>query len=69
MQAPFVIYEFADAADDDVLYLEDGRGDLLSRDSADEILSFRESFERLREASLGPQGTIGFLRELISALG
>jgi transcriptional regulator with XRE-family HTH domain len=68
MQAPFVIYEFADAADDDVLYLEDGRGDLLSRDNPDEILSFRESFERLREASLGPQGTIDFLRDLLHEL-
>jgi transcriptional regulator with XRE-family HTH domain len=64
MQAPFVIHEFPDAADDDVLYLENPRGDLL----ADEILSFREAFEQLRGASLGPQGTIDFLRELISGL-
>jgi transcriptional regulator with XRE-family HTH domain len=65
MQAPFVIYEFPDAADDDVLYQEVPSGDLLSRDNPDEILSYRESFERLREASLGPKGTIDFLRELM----
>jgi transcriptional regulator with XRE-family HTH domain len=68
MNAPFVIYEFPDAADDDVLYLEDGRGDPLSRDDQDEILSFRESFERLRLASLKPHGTIDFLRELIGEI-
>jgi transcriptional regulator with XRE-family HTH domain len=68
LQAPFVIHEFSDAADDDVLYLESPRGDLLSRDDADEILSFREDFERLRRASLGPEGTIDFLRKAIAEL-
>jgi transcriptional regulator with XRE-family HTH domain len=69
MNAPFVIYEFPDAADDDVLYLEDGRGDPLSRDDQDEILSFRESFKRLSAASLQPHGTIDFLHELMGELG
>jgi hypothetical protein len=64
MQAPFVIYEFPDPADDDVIYQEIPSGDLLSRDDPEEILRFREYFERLREASLGPQRTIDFLREL-----
>jgi transcriptional regulator with XRE-family HTH domain len=68
LQAPFVIHEFPDAADDDVLYLENPRGDLLSRDDPDEILTFREDFERLRRASLGPEGTIEFLREVIADL-
>ena len=43
-------------------------GGLLSRDDPEEILSFREHFERLRDASLGIDGTIDFLRELISGL-
>ena len=68
LQSPFVIHEFPDAADDDVLYLESPRGDLLSRDDADEILSFREDFERLRRASLGPEGTIDFLSGVIAEL-
>jgi transcriptional regulator with XRE-family HTH domain len=68
MQAPFVIHEFHDAADDDVLYQETPSDGFLSRDNPEEILSFRESFERLREASLGPEGTIDFLDELISGL-
>src|SRR6202000_3281896 len=69
MQAPFVIYEFPDAADDDVLYQEIPSGDLLSRDDPEEVLRFREYFERLSEASLGPENTIDFLRELLDELG
>jgi hypothetical protein len=65
LQGQFLIYEFPDAADDDVLYLEDGRGALLSRDNQVELLSFREQFEQLREASLGPEASIEFLRGLV----
>jgi transcriptional regulator with XRE-family HTH domain len=69
MEAPFVIHEFPDGADDDVLYQEiPPRNDLLSRDNPEEVLAFRESFERLREASLRPDGTIDFLRELVNSL-
>lgn len=68
LQAPFVIHEFSDAADDELLYLESPRGDVLSRDDPDEILRYREDFERLRQASAGPQGTIDFLREVIAEL-
>ena len=68
LQAPFVIHEFADASSDDVLYLESPRGDLLSRDDADEILSCREDFERMRRASLGPGRTVDFLHAVIADL-
>jgi transcriptional regulator with XRE-family HTH domain len=68
MQAPFVIHEFPDAADDDVLYQEIPSGDLLSRDNPDEILRFREYFELLRESSLKSNGTIEFLGEQINSL-
>ncbi len=68
MQTPFVIHEFPDAADDDVLYQESASGGMLSRDDPEEILSFREHFERLRDASLGSVGTVDFLRQLISGL-
>ncbi len=68
LQVPFVIYEFLDDADDELLYLENPRGDMLIRNKQDEIRSYREDFERLRQASLGPQGTIDFLREVIAGL-
>ena len=68
LQTPFVIHEFSDAADDELLYMESPRGDVLNRDDAEEIISYREDYERLRRASLGPEGTIGFLREVIAEL-
>lgn len=68
LQAPFVIHEFSDAADDELLYLESPRGDVLSRDDPEEILTYREDFERLRRASLGPEKTIDFLHEVIAEL-
>lgn len=69
LQTSFVIHEFLDDADEELLYLENPRGDMLVRDNTDEILSYREDFERLRQASLGPQGTIDFLHEVIAQLG
>ena len=69
LQTPFVIHEFPDPADDDVLYQENPRGDLISHDDAEEIGSYRKNFERMRRASLGPEGTVDFLREVIAELG
>lgn len=63
MAGSFVIHEFPDAADDDVLYLE-GQGGVVKQDSVDEISSYRETFEQLREASLGPEGSAAYLRNL-----
>jgi hypothetical protein len=68
LQAPFVIHEFLDAADDEVLYLESSHGDRLPDADKDEVLKYREEFEGLRQASLGPQGTIDFLHEVIAGL-
>ena len=52
LQGPFLIEEFPDPADDDVLYLESPQGDVLSRDDPDLILHYREVFEKLRHLSL-----------------
>jgi transcriptional regulator with XRE-family HTH domain len=68
LQGQFLIYEFSDAADDDVLYREDGRGALLSRDDQDEVLIYREQFEQMRGGSLGPEGSVDFLRSLVAEL-
>ena len=63
-QGPFVVFEFPEAADDDVLYLESGsRGDLINRDDPEEILTYREIFEELRRLSLG-EGSVDFLEQL-----
>jgi transcriptional regulator with XRE-family HTH domain len=65
MQGPFVIFEFAEAEDDDVLYLESTRGDWINRDDPEEIVDYREIFEELRGMSLGEEGSVEFLRGLL----
>lgn len=61
VKGSFVVLEFPDAGDDDVLYLESPRGDLISRDTPEDVLGYREAFEELRVMSLGPQGSITYL--------
>jgi transcriptional regulator with XRE-family HTH domain len=67
MHGPFVILEFEEAEDDDVLYLESPRGDLFHRDDPEEILTYREIFEELRHMSLG-EGSAGFMRGLLDEM-
>jgi hypothetical protein len=69
MQGPFMLFEFPDAEDDDALYLEGPSENRWNRDDPEEISSFRERFEVLRELSLGPQGSIDLLRRLLDELG
>jgi transcriptional regulator with XRE-family HTH domain len=62
LTGPFVIVEFPDPGDDDVLYLET-RGDLLRAGISEEgeVSAYREVFEQLRQLSLGPDGSIAYL--------
>jgi hypothetical protein len=64
LKGPFVVIEFPDAEDDDVLYLESARGDLISRDFPEEVSAHREAFEELRKLSLGPDGSLVYLGKL-----
>ncbi len=64
LKGPFVVIEFPDAEDDDVLYLESARGDLISRDAPDEVADYREAFEVLRKLSLGPDRSMTYLAKL-----
>ena len=68
LQGSFVIQEFPDPADDDVLYLESPTGEVTSRDDPDLILHYREIFEDLRRLSLGPEGSVTFLNELVGEM-
>jgi hypothetical protein len=61
MQGPFVIFEFPDAEDDDVLFLESSRGDLIVRDEPDEIADYEERFDAMRRLSSGRKGSLAFL--------
>jgi transcriptional regulator with XRE-family HTH domain len=64
LKGPFVVIEFPDPEDDDVLYLENPRGDLVGRDCPEEVLAYREAFEELRKLSLGPDGSLVYLGKL-----
>jgi hypothetical protein len=67
MQSPFLVLEFPDAGDDDVLFLESPRGDWINRDDPEEIVNYREIFEELRHISLG-QSSVEFLRGLLDEM-
>jgi transcriptional regulator with XRE-family HTH domain len=68
MTGPFRIIEFAEATDDDVLYLEGARGDLIGRDLREELVEYREAFQQLRDVSLGPEGSAVFLSTLVKSI-
>lgn len=63
MRGSFVVLEFADPADDDVLYVEDPHG-LISIDNDEVILSYREVFERLRNVSLNAKDSAAYIGKL-----
>lgn len=70
LRGPFVIIEFPDPGDDDVLYLE-ARGDLTIRgdiSEAGEVSAHREVFEQLRGLSLGPDGSSAYLHKLAAEM-
>ena len=61
MKTSFVVLEFPDAADDDVLYLEDAEGGLVIREDREEIQAYREIFEDLEKVALKPKETLGHI--------
>lgn len=65
---PFIILEFPDHEDSDVLYLESSRDAIFSHDEAGEITSYREVFEQLRDISLSPADTLDELRNHASQI-
>jgi transcriptional regulator with XRE-family HTH domain len=68
MLEPFVILEFEDPSDRDVLYIESVRESMFSHDEEHEITKYREFFEELRAASLGPSGTHDFLEGILAEI-
>jgi transcriptional regulator with XRE-family HTH domain len=68
LNGSFVIQEFPDPADADVLYQEGPQGEEISSDDPELISQYREIFAELRGLSLGPQGSLRFLDELAKEL-
>lgn len=54
LRGPFEIVEPADPSDRDIVFLEGSQADII-RDNPEETLSYRENFEGLIRASLGPE--------------
>lgn len=65
---PFVILEFPDAEDSDVLFLESSRDMILSHDEAGDITGYREVFEELRSISLSPDASLSYLADLVKRI-
>jgi transcriptional regulator with XRE-family HTH domain len=68
LNGSFVIQEFPDSADADVLYQEGPQGEELRSDDPELIRRYRDIFDELRRLSLGPQGSLSFLNELAKEL-
>lgn len=68
LRGAFTILEFPDPEDDDVLHLESPEGILVTRDLGEQVVTYRENFERLRQVSLGPEGSAVLLNRLAESL-
>lgn len=63
MNGPFEIIEFADPSDSDIVFLESPRGDIVS-DYPEETLKYREAFEGLAKAALGPRDSMARIAKI-----
>jgi transcriptional regulator with XRE-family HTH domain len=68
LRGSFTLLEFPSPEDDDVLHLESPDSIRVTRDQQEAIVSYRESFEELREISLRPEGTAVLLNQLAENL-
>jgi L-rhamnose mutarotase len=64
---PFLLLEFPDASDEDIIFFERPDGDLISRDDVNSIVHYREAFDKLRKLSLGSRSA-AFIRSIADEL-
>ena len=57
MKGPFEVVQFADTPDENIVFLEGPRGDIIS-DDQEETESYLEAFTRITAASLGPPDSV-----------
>ena len=62
MKGPFEIVQFDDTPDENIVFLEISRGDIIS-DDPKETQNYLESFERITETSLEPSDSVELLRK------
>ncbi|WP_018637123.1 helix-turn-helix domain-containing protein [Parafrankia elaeagni] len=68
MRGPFTVLEFQDADDDDVLYLENARGDVFQRDDPEFTAPYKETFIELQDIAVGGTEFIGALDQMIGEM-
>jgi transcriptional regulator with XRE-family HTH domain len=67
MAGPFTILKFREETDPDVVYLDTQVGGLyLEKDN--EITDYTHVFNQLRRLATAPEGTIGFIHEIVKAM-
>jgi transcriptional regulator with XRE-family HTH domain len=59
-KGPFKVVQFADAPDEDIVFLESSRGDVIS-DDQNQAKNYLEAFERITERALKPSESIRLL--------
>ena len=64
MRGSFVVLKFPDAADDDVLYVEDLEGGLVIREDQKAIQGYEKIYERLQQVSLKPKEALNYIGKL-----
>jgi transcriptional regulator with XRE-family HTH domain len=64
---PFLLLDFPDESDEDLVFLERPDGDLISRDDINRIVHYREVFDRLTKLSLGSRSA-AFIRSVADEL-
>jgi transcriptional regulator with XRE-family HTH domain len=64
MLEAFVVAEFPDPEDSDVLFVETSRDTIISHDEAGEITGYLEVFENLKSISLGRDATLSYMANL-----
>src|SRR5262249_53392590 len=69
MQGAFHIIEFADEADDNVLYLESAQGDVALRDQPDVLAQYSRQLDRLWTMSLTGADAVAYLGKIADELG
>lgn len=68
MLEQFLIVEFPDPEDSNVLFVETSRDIMISHHEAGEISGYLEAFEHLRSISLGPDDTLAYLENIASQI-
>jgi transcriptional regulator with XRE-family HTH domain len=69
MRGPFILLEFDDPKDDDLLYQEQASNSTTTRDDPTVVADYLELFYELEQKALSPAKTVDLLDKLIAEMG